>query len=80
VQEITGDFEIHLTFDTYFAGAAAFAERHGLKFSDIVLDRGAQPQQPMVTARANGTLEQMERLSRDPALSPGRPDDVEGPA
>ncbi|MER7247580.1 nucleotidyl transferase AbiEii/AbiGii toxin family protein [Kribbella sp. NPDC000426] len=65
VQAISGDFEVHLTFETFFRGAASFAERHGLKFSDIVLDRGAQPLQPMVTVRASGTLEQMERLGRE---------------
>ena len=44
---------------------AAFAASHGLKFSDIVLDRGQSPEQPMVTVRASGTLEEVERVSRE---------------
>ncbi|WP_202866190.1 hypothetical protein [Kribbella turkmenica] len=44
---------------------AASVASHGLKFSDIVLDRGRSPQQPMVTVRASGTLEEVGRVSRE---------------
>jgi alpha-D-ribose 1-methylphosphonate 5-triphosphate synthase subunit PhnG len=53
-----GNFEVHLTVP---AGqrrrAAAIADRDGLKFSDIVLDQGEHPGQPMLTLRTNGTWE-----------------------
>lgn len=81
MHDITGDFEIHLTTssmgftvdrssgETLFieisGEVGAFAARHGLKFSDIVLDRGDSPEQPMVTVRASGTLEQVEQVSRE---------------
>jgi hypothetical protein len=48
-----GEFEVHLTLlaDLRLAG---FAAAHGLKYTRIVLDRGATPDQPMVTFRARG--------------------------
>ena len=48
-----GDFEIHLTVlaDPRLAG---FAEARGLKYTLIVLDRGATPDQPMLTLRLRG--------------------------
>jgi hypothetical protein len=56
--EISGDFEIHLTVSDMDAGAlAGFAEEHGLKLLHIVLDRGSQPSQPMLTIVGSGTLD-----------------------
>ena len=48
-----GDFEIHLTVlaDPRLAG---FAAAQGLKYTRIVLDRGATPDQPMLTLRVRG--------------------------
>lgn len=53
---LDGDFEIHLTLlaDRRLAG---FAATHGLKHTHIVLDRGATPDQPMLTLRTRGPLE-----------------------
>ncbi|WP_262284412.1 hypothetical protein [Micromonospora sp. MA102] len=54
--EIAGDFEIHLTVAAADADrVAAFAARHRLGFVDIVLDRGRQPVQPMLSLRTRGT-------------------------
>jgi len=52
---LDGDFEIHLTLlaDPRLAGVAA---AHGLKYTRIVLDRGATPDQPMLTLHARGPL------------------------
>ena len=52
---LDGDFEIHLTLlaDPRLADVA---EAHGLKYTRIVLDRGATPDQPMLTLRARGPL------------------------
>ncbi|MER6979198.1 hypothetical protein [Streptomyces carpinensis] len=56
-----GEFETHLTLapqvgldsDERIRG---WAERHGLKYTRIVLDRGRTPDQPMLTCRGEGTL------------------------
>lgn len=57
--EFTGDFETHLTVDP--SGGhdrlVAWADAHGLKCSTIVLDRGASPDQPMITLRGKGTVD-----------------------
>ena len=54
--EIAGDFEIHLTVAAADADrVAAFAERHRLGFVHILLDRGRQPGQPMLSLRTRGT-------------------------
>jgi hypothetical protein len=52
---LDGDFEIHLTLlaDPRLEGVAA---AHGLKYTRILLDRGATPDQPMLTLRARGSL------------------------
>ncbi|MEV6522275.1 nucleotidyl transferase AbiEii/AbiGii toxin family protein [Longispora sp. NPDC051575] len=56
--DFTGDFEIHLTVGAHQAPELeAFAVRHGLKFSQIVLAHGQYPSQPMVTVTGNGPLE-----------------------
>ncbi|MGW3071516.1 hypothetical protein [Kitasatospora sp. NPDC001132] len=55
--DVRGDFEVHLTVEPGAAEAlAAWAERHGVKFTQILLARGAAPSQPMLTLRAGGTL------------------------
>ncbi|MFI5711339.1 nucleotidyl transferase AbiEii/AbiGii toxin family protein [Kribbella sp. NPDC051620] len=65
MRDITGDFEIHLTATPGSTGSlAAFAERHGLKFSDILLDRGRNPAQPMLTIRASGRLGKVHKAAR----------------
>ncbi|WP_316528867.1 hypothetical protein [Kitasatospora brasiliensis] len=58
--DVRGDFEVHLTVEAGAAGAlAAWAEREGLKFTQILLARGAVPSQPMLTLRVDGTLEEV---------------------
>ncbi|MFJ9455483.1 hypothetical protein ACIRST_10425 [Kitasatospora sp. NPDC101447] len=58
--DVRGDFEVHLTVGPGAADAlAAWADDHGLKFTHILLDRGASPSQPMLTLRAGGTLEEV---------------------
>lgn len=53
----SGDFDVHLTGSEWEVDElAAFAERHGAKFSHIELDRGATPSQPMLTVSGSGTL------------------------
>ncbi|MFD8823943.1 hypothetical protein ACFV1C_16475 [Streptomyces sp. NPDC059605] len=62
--EFEGEFETHLTvrFDPgaddaeECARLARWARRHGLKLTRIVLDRGAVPDQPMLTERGRGSL------------------------
>ncbi|EFF93985.1 translation initiation factor IF-2 [Streptomyces sp. e14] len=56
-----GDFETHLTLepDGGEGGAErvrAWAARHGLKYTHILLDRGRTPNQPMLTWQGRGTL------------------------
>ncbi|MFE4972903.1 hypothetical protein ACFRAR_12405 [Kitasatospora sp. NPDC056651] len=73
--DVRGDFEVHLTVAAGAAEAlAAWAEGEGegLKFTQILLARGAVPSQPMLTLRVGGTLEEVaditsrtaERLAR----------------
>ncbi|MGW2179797.1 hypothetical protein ACWCXX_17190 [Streptomyces sp. NPDC001732] len=62
--EFEGEFETHLTvrFDPRADDAeedarlARWARLHGLKLTRIVLDRGAVPDQPMLTERGRGSL------------------------
>ncbi|MBO1414724.1 hypothetical protein [Streptomyces sp. FH025] len=55
--DVRGDFEVHLTVEPGAVEAlAAWADGHGLKFTHILLARGAVPSQPMLTLRADGTL------------------------
>ncbi|MFB6721097.1 nucleotidyl transferase AbiEii/AbiGii toxin family protein [Kribbella sp. NPDC056345] len=63
--DISGDFEIHLTFQASDPANADVAVQHGLKYSEIVLERGRVPVQPMVTVAAQGTFAQVEQLSRE---------------
>ncbi|MFJ2191932.1 hypothetical protein ACIOJE_29030 [Kitasatospora sp. NPDC087861] len=58
--DVRGDFEVHLTVAPGAAEAlAAWADGHGLKFTHILLARGAVPSQPMLTLRAGGTLDEV---------------------
>lgn len=43
----------------------ALAERHGAKYLRIVLDRGDSPDQPMVTVRGRGTLDDQRELTAE---------------
>jgi hypothetical protein len=66
---MVGHFETHLTAaptpghgPDHHAGVAA---RLGLRYSQIVLDRGAVPTQPMFTGRRSGTLTTQRHASRE---------------
>ncbi|MGW3247515.1 hypothetical protein [Streptomyces sp. NPDC001070] len=56
----TGDFETHFTVPAPRPGDEErirhWAARNGLKYTRIVLDRGAAPDQPMLTLRGRGDL------------------------
>ncbi|MET9880553.1 hypothetical protein ABZZ36_39005 [Actinacidiphila glaucinigra] len=58
--DFTGDFETHFTLPAPRPGDEErirhWAERNGLKYTRIVLDRGATPDQPMLTLRGRGAL------------------------
>ncbi|MFJ8582549.1 nucleotidyl transferase AbiEii/AbiGii toxin family protein [Micromonospora sp. NPDC093277] len=57
--DVSGDFEVHITAYERHAGKLAdFAEKHGLKYTHVVLDRGQRPSQPMLTLVGSGSLEQ----------------------
>ncbi|MFF4816446.1 hypothetical protein ACFY2K_17840 [Kitasatospora sp. NPDC001309] len=61
---VRGGFEVHLTVGPGAADAlAAWADGHGLKFTHILLERGTSPSQPMLTLRADGTLEEVAVLT-----------------
>ncbi|MEV6965100.1 nucleotidyl transferase AbiEii/AbiGii toxin family protein [Hamadaea sp. NPDC051192] len=55
-------FEIHLTVGYDLGRAAAVAQRHGAKFAHIMLDRGGQQSQPMITISSTGTLKAQHKL------------------
>ncbi|MET8330358.1 hypothetical protein [Streptomyces sp. NPDC005181] len=64
-----GEFETHLTvrLDTRTVGGArleGWADHHGLKLTHIVLDRGAMPDQPMLTEQGRGTLIEQRAAAR----------------
>jgi hypothetical protein len=58
--EFDGEFETHVTVRAEgpdgIEALRSFAERHGLTFHHIVLDRGRTPSQPMVSLRSRGSL------------------------
>jgi Nucleotidyl transferase AbiEii toxin, Type IV TA system len=63
--DVRGDFEIHLTVYPSSANSLeAYAREHGLKYSSIVLARGDNPVQPMVTVRARGRLDEVRAIGR----------------
>src|SRR3954469_198108 len=57
---LTGEFETHLTIarmsDDNVTVLRAWADRHALKFTHILLAEGSTPSQPMLTFRGTGTL------------------------
>jgi hypothetical protein len=60
VNQIAGDFEYHITVsgdDVAAAALAGWAGERGVKFTHIVLARGATVSQPMLTVRSAGTVE-----------------------
>ncbi|GAB3956564.1 hypothetical protein [Micromonospora vulcania] len=71
VTEPRGDFDIHLTVRPVPDGLvpdaadrlAELAARHGCKFTDIELARGAVRTQPMVTGTGSGTLAAQRALA-----------------
>jgi hypothetical protein len=62
VQEFAGAFETHLTVplpsrpDDSDEALHQWANRHGIKYTRIRLDRGSTPDQPMLTYRGQGIL------------------------
>jgi hypothetical protein len=53
---LSGEFEIHLTLhDPHGSAARTVAEREGVKYTHIVLDRGLYPSQPMLSLTVSGT-------------------------
>jgi hypothetical protein len=67
MRDIYGDFEMHLTVsavDGAHDRLRSWAERHGLKYTRIVLDRGQTPDQPMLTVRGRGTLDEQRDSAR----------------
>ena len=66
--DFSGQFETHLTVrapaETTSAQLAAAGQRLGLKFVDIVLDRGRTPRQPMFTGVGAGTLAEQLRAAQ----------------
>ncbi|MER7282774.1 nucleotidyl transferase AbiEii/AbiGii toxin family protein [Dactylosporangium sp. NPDC000244] len=64
--EITGAFEIHVTVEArHGADLARFAERYDVKFVHIVLDRGQNSSQPMLSLPAQGTLAQARKTAAE---------------
>ncbi|WP_231925367.1 nucleotidyl transferase AbiEii/AbiGii toxin family protein [Micromonospora purpureochromogenes] len=57
--DVTGDFEVHITACERDAGQLAdFAEERGLKYTHVLLDRGQTASQPMLTLKGSGSLDQ----------------------
>ncbi|PZG95255.1 hypothetical protein C1I97_27230 [Streptomyces sp. NTH33] len=61
MRQFAGEFETHLTVRSETCGGGGeplllWAERHGIKYTHIVLDRGRTPDQPMLTCRGQGSL------------------------
>lgn len=66
--DLAGDFETHLTVRPApgtDGALAAWAAAHRLKYTRIVLDRGATPDQPMLTATGRGTLTGLRAAAGD---------------
>lgn len=65
-------FETHLTLlieeDASLNIARDWAIAKNLKWSDIILDKGDTPSQPMVTFRGQGTLEEQIRIAKSLVL------------
>ncbi|GAB3150915.1 hypothetical protein GCM10027290_39210 [Micromonospora sonneratiae] len=70
MKNFAGDFETHLTVrldgGTGDDGSLRdWAQRNGVKYLRIVLDRGETPDQPMLTSRGRGTLAEQRDAARD---------------
>ncbi|MEV6106370.1 hypothetical protein AB0M28_16850 [Streptomyces sp. NPDC051940] len=64
MKEFAGEFEIHLTvLPAPDLGIRQWARERGAKYTRIVLDSGATPDQPMLTWRARGTLSALRRAA-----------------
>ena len=70
MQAFAGVFETHLTvrlpgqLGEGDEGLARWGERRGMKYAEILLDRGATPRQPMLTYHGSGTLPAQLALAR----------------
>ncbi|MFI9271219.1 hypothetical protein ACIGXM_10975 [Kitasatospora sp. NPDC052896] len=63
--EVSGDFEVHLTVRPESADSLAdWAAEHGLKFTHILLARGAAASQPMLTLRGSGRFQEVAAQTR----------------
>ncbi|WP_086669408.1 nucleotidyl transferase AbiEii/AbiGii toxin family protein [Lentzea kentuckyensis] len=59
-----GEFELHLTGSEWQVDELGeFAERHGLKFSHIELQRGDVPSQPMLTIGCTGSIDDVRAVA-----------------
>jgi hypothetical protein len=67
VLSFDGLFESHLTVEPGADDGKLqwLAERHGAKYTRIVLDRGARPDQPMITVRGQGSLADQRVLTAE---------------
>ncbi|MDR3081911.1 MAG: hypothetical protein LBV60_13480 [Streptomyces sp.] len=68
MKDFAGEFETHLTVEwTSMAGEEGrirrWAERHRVKYTRIVLDRGATLDQPMLTVRGHGVLQTQRKAA-----------------
>ncbi|MFE0464982.1 hypothetical protein ACFW1A_37585 [Kitasatospora sp. NPDC058965] len=64
-EPLRGDFEVHLTVGAAVADElAVWSAEHGLKFTHILLDRGAAVSQPMLTLRESGSFEEVAAVTR----------------
>jgi hypothetical protein len=65
IPQLSGDFEVHLTVRPESAEAlAGWAAEHGLKFTHILLARGAAASQPMLTLRSSGRFHEVAAQTR----------------
>lgn len=73
--EFEGDFETHLTVrpvaghgrpgtGTAYEALERWAGAHGMKLTRILLDRGASPDQPMLSERGRGSLTALRAAAR----------------
>ena len=73
VKAFAGVFETHMTvrlpgrLGEGDAGLSRWGERRGMKYAEILLDRGATPRQPMLTYHGSGTLPGQLALARQRA-------------
>ncbi|MEV6348624.1 hypothetical protein [Actinoplanes sp. NPDC051851] len=64
MNDISGDFETHVTVDAgQAADLAVWAAEHGATFVHIEIDRGEHTLQPMLTLHGTGTLTEQRRIA-----------------